>query len=384
MDRALLQRKLEARLSGKHDAMASNIVSLALARANAVAFFALRQACAGVPVAEIAQQYERNMDAAALQPACAGVAPKHSTARCEDTDALLVLQRVCAQTAPPTTPSTGVAPKPSPACREDTDALLVLQRVYAQTAPPTTPSAGVAPKPSPACSEHMDSLLSLQQACAQTAPPTTRNQHDAALPAVNVFDCSATNVALESEDSDTVPNRQHTQRRSSDTKLVHASNAALARQHKARWGNAMTEIEHDMWLLLKHRVGDAVQKRFHLQNTIVKRYAFKAQKRAVLATLQFAFLSGMVDGAFALRPTDGFVGWLSFRVLQPRPFAALIDRVFAGIRRHSVDMVLRRCGFRMPRGRGFQHLHSGEEAVEFDQEQALRYATTARPVTEFF
>ena len=107
-------------------------------------------------------------------------------------------------------------------------------------------------------------------------------------------------------------------------------------------------------------------------------------KRAVLATLQYAFLAGMVDGAFALRPTEGFVGWLSFRVLQPRPFAALIDRVFAGIRRHSVDMVLRRCGFRMPRGRGFQHLHSGEEAVEFDQEQALRYATTARPVTEFF
>ena len=127
-----------------------------------------------------------------------------------------------------------------------------------------------------------------------------------------------------------------------------------------------------------------MQKRFHLQNTIVKRYAFKAQKRAVLATLQFAFLSGMVDGAFALRPTEGFVGWLSFRVLQPRPFAALIDRVFAGIRRHSVDMVLRRCGFKMPPKRGFQHLHSGEEAVEFDQEQALRYATTARPVTDFF
>ena len=345
MERALLQRKLQARLHGKHDAMASSIVSLALGRSNAVAFFALQQACAGVPMAEIAHQYARNMDAAALQPACARVAPK-----------------------------------PSPACSEDTDALLILQQVCAQTLPPTAPSAGVAPKPPPA-------LLSLQQACAQTAPPSTRNQHDAALPAVNVSDCGATNAALESEDSDTVPNctnRQHTQGRSSDMKLVHASNAALARQHKARWGNAMTEIEHDMWLLLTQRSGDHVQKRFHLQNTIVKRYAFKAQKRAVLATLQYAFLAGMVDGAFAPRPTEGFVGWLSFRVLQPQPFAALIDRVFAGIRRNSVDMVLRRCGFRMPRGRGFQHMHSGDEAVEFDPEQALRYATTARPVTEFF
>ena len=373
MERALLQRKLQARLHGKHDAMASSIVSLALGRSNAVAFFALQQACAGVPMAEIAHQYARNMDAAALQPACARVAPKPSPACSEDTDALLILQQVCAQTLPPTAPSAGVAPKPPPA-------LLSLQQACAQTLPPTAPSAGVAPKPPPA-------LLSLQQACAQTAPPSTRNQHDAALPAVNVSDCGATNAALESEDSDTVPNctnRQHTQGRSSDMKLVHASNAALARQHKARWGNAMTEIEHDMWLLLKQRSGDHVQKRFHLQNTIVKRYAFKAQKRAVLATLQYAFLAGMVDGAFAPRPTEGFVGWLSFRVLQPQPFAALIDRVFAGIRRNSVDMVLRRCGFRMPRGRGFQHMHSGDEAVEFDPEQALRYATTARPVTEFF
>lgn len=352
MERALLQRKLQARLRGKDDAMASNIVSLALGRAHAVAFFALQQACAGVPMAEIAQQYARHMDAAALQPACAGLAPKPSTARCEDTDALLILHQACAQTLPP-----------------------------------STPSAGVAPKLSPACSEHTDALLSLQQACAQTAPPLTRNQHDAALPAVNVSDCDTGDEALESEDSDTVPNctnRKHTQERSSDMKLVHASNAALARQHKARWGNAMTEIEHDMWLLLQRRSGDNVQKRFHLQNTIVKRYAFKAQKRAVLATLQYAFLAGMVDGAFALRPTEGFVGWLSFRVLQPRPFAALIDRVFAGIRRNSVDMVLRRCGFRMPSKRGFQHLHSGGEAVEFDPEQALRYGTTARPVTEFF
>lgn len=437
MERALLQRKLKARLRGKHDAMASNIVSLALGHPNAVAFFALQQACAGLPMAEIAQQYARNMDAAALQPACAGVpmadiaqqyarnmgaaalqpacagvALKPSPACSEDTDALLVLQRVCAQTALLSTPSAGVAPKPSPACNEYTDALLVLQQACAQTLPPTTPSAGVAPEPSPACNEHTDTLLILQQACAQTAPPTTpsagvapepspallslqqacaqtalpstRKQHDAALPAVNVSDCGTGDEALESEDSDTVPNRKHTQERSSDMKLVHASNAALARQHKARWGNAMTEIEHDMWLLLQRRSGDHVQKRFHLQNTIVKRYAFKAQKRAVLATLQYAFLAGMVDGAFALRPTEGFVGWLSFRVLQPRPFAALIDRVFAGIRRNSVDMVLRRCGFRMPSKRGFQHLHSGEEAVEFDPEQALRYGTTARPVTEFF
>ena len=380
MERALLQRKLQARLRGKDDLMASNIVSLALGRANAVALFALQQACAGVPMAEIAQQYARHMDAAALQPACAGVAPKPQPAGSEDTDALLVLQRVCAQTAPPSTPNAGVVPNPSPACSEDTDALLILQRACAQTLPPTTPSAGVAPEPSPA-------LLSPQQAFAQTAPPSTRIQHDAALPAVNVSDCGATNAALESEDSDTVPNctnRQHTQGRSSDIKLVHASNAALARQHKARWGNAMTQIEHDMWLLLQRRSGDNVQKRFHLQNTIVKRHAFKAQKRAVLATLQYAFLAGMVDGAFALRPTEGFVGWLSFRVLQPRPFAALIDRVFAGIHRTSVDMVLRRCGFRMPSKRGFKHLHSGEEAVEFHPEQALRYATTARPVTEFF
>lgn len=387
MERALLQRKLQARLRGKDDAMASNIVSLALGRAHAVAFFALQQACAGVPMAEIAQQYARHMDAAALQPACAGLAPKPSTARCEDTDALLILHQACTQTAPPTTPSAGVAPKLSPACSEPSPALLSLQQACAQTLPPSTPSVGVAPKPSPACNEHTDALLSLQHACAQTAPPSTRKQHDAALPAVNVSDCGTGDEALESEDSDTVPNctnRQHTQGRSSDKKLVHATNAALARQHKARWGNAMTEIEHDMWLLLQRRSGDNVQKRFHLQNTIVKRYAFKAQKRAVLATLQYAFLAGMVDGAFALRPTEGFVGWLSFRVLQPRPFAALIDRVFAGIRRSSVDMVLRRCGFRMPSKRGFQHLHSGEEAVEFDPEQALRYATTARPVTEFF
>lgn len=324
MDRALLKRQLQARMRGKDNTAAPNIVSLALGCAQAAALLALQQACAGVSMAEIAQQYARNMDDAVLQQACAGIVPKASAACSEDTDALLVLQQACAKTAPPAT-------------RDVRDAAL---------------------------------------------------EDPAALPAVNVSDCGADDAnnatAVECADSVTVQTNEWARGRRSDIKLVHASNAATARQHKARWGDAARGIEHNMWLLLQHRSGDAVQMRFQLQHTIAKRHAFKAQKRAVLATLQYAFLAGIVDGAFAPRPTEGFVGWLSFRVLQPQPFAALIDQVFAGINRSSVDMVLRRCGFRMPPKRGFKHLHSGEEAVEFDPEQALRYATTARPVTEFF
>lgn len=174
--------------------------------------------------------------------------------------------------------------------------------------------------------------------------------------------------------------------RSSNATLafVHAQNTKTARMLKKRWKSAMRAIEDDMSILLQKTAMNSVKMRFLLQHTIAKRQNMKPQKRAILATLQYAFLSGIVHGTFSDDESRAFVGWLTFCVLQPQPFAELVFKVFAGINRHSVDMALRRCGFKMAGGLSFQQLHLGLGPAEFDPEQMMRYATGAKTATVSF
>ena len=47
--------------------------------------------------------------------------------------------------------------------------------------------------------------------------------------------------------------------------------------------------------------------------------------RSVLATLQFAHLENFVQGEFADEITEGFFGWLSFRVIKTEGFLTIGD-----------------------------------------------------------
>ena len=58
-----------------------------------------------------------------------------------------------------------------------------------------------------------------------------------------------------------------------------------------------------------------------------------------MATLQFAHLENFVQGEFADEITEGFFGWLSFRVIKTEGFLTLIKRIFNGTNMQSIDMV---------------------------------------------
>ena len=99
-------------------------------------------------------------------------------------------------------------------------------------------------------------------------------------------------------------------------------------------------------------------------------------KRSVVATLQFAHLENFVQGEFADEITEGFFGWLSFRVIKTEGFLTLIKRIFNGTNMQSIDMVLRRCGFKIPPGQSFRHLYRGLGTAVWDEDHARQYTTS--------